>query len=78
MIYMDATQFYDSKNLGGSVLIWVHDSEYDTFTVNCTNPGGLSMSVSGYPLFNYRQSDYFFKTNNDIPKFYILKEEYVS
>lgn len=74
---MNTTQFYDSKNLSGRVLIWVHGNDYDTFIVNYTNPGQRTMEVSGYPLFSYRFHDYFFKTDADIPKIYILKEEYV-
>ena len=76
MIYMNAIQFYDSKNLAGRILIWVHNEEYDTFSVVFTNPGLMSMEVHGYPLFKYRQQGYFFKTDADIPKIYILKKEY--
>ena len=75
---MNTIAFYDNQNLCGRVLIWVHDNNTcETFTVTHTNPGLITMYVSGYPLFEYRRHNYFFKTGADMPKIYILKKEYV-
>lgn len=72
-MYMSAIQFYDSKNLAGRILIWVHNEKYETFSVIYTNPGLTSMSVSGYPLFGYRQNDYFSRQIVIYLKFMFLK-----
>lgn len=35
------------------------------------------MKVTGYPLFDCEINGNFYKTETDIPKIYILKEEYI-
>lgn len=75
---MNTIACYDNQNLCGRVLIWVPNNNMcETFTVTYSNPGLSTMDVSGYPLFEYRRHNYFFKTDADIPNIYILKEEYV-
>lgn len=71
---MNTTQFYDSKNLAGRILIWQPDKKLYTFLVEYTNPGLSRMEVTGYPLFDYEINGNFYKTDTDIPKLYIVKE----
>lgn len=74
---MSAIEFYDNRGLECKTLIWVHSLNcYDTFVVRSVNYNEEIMIVAGVDIFRSREQDWFRKLNEDIPRLYILKEEY--
>ena len=74
---MTAIEFYDNRGLEGKTLIWVHNLDCcDTFIVKGVNYDEEIMIVAGVDIFRSREQGWFRKLKEDIPRLYILKEEY--